>query len=273
MKIEEVMKKARLNRIQRAQKSINEFNNLAPKISLPVISKESLRNIKNKMTDIFYEKNDFFEKIVKYWLMKRYSRNGVPLLRRLQDSKTLRLTPNNINKSANISFHDPKTKTTPRKIDSEKIKNDLDSFRKLRHDMDNIRTLLGLISKREQLKVEQIKILHAESSYELNEFNGIFLPKLLDNLIRLDVNKFFIEPVDPKIAPNYYEEIKEPMCFQNIQSKISSLKYQNFFQFENDFKLIIKNCCQYNPKNTVHYQAAVKLKHKVIFYITWNRKL
>ena len=264
------MKKARLSRIRRAQKSINEFNNLAPNISLPVISKESVRKIKNKMTDISYEKNEFFDKIVSYWLMKRYSRNGVPLLRRLQDSKALRLISNsnknvsNFNKSSSFP-HDQKKDSSLGESDYEKIKNDLESFKKLRDDMDKIRTILRLISEREQLKLDQIQILHAESAYELNEFNGIFLPKLLNTLTRLDVNKFFVEPVDPKIAPHYYEEIKEPMYFQKIQSNINSLKYKNFFQFETDFNLIIKNCCQYNPKKTIHHNAALRLKEKVIF--------
>jgi len=270
-KIDDALKKARLNRIKRAQKSINDFNNLAPKISLPIISKESVLKIKSNTIDILEEKNDFFDKIVKYWLMKRYSRYGVPLLRRLQDSKALKINSNNNNHKTtslpnqthlNIS-NDSRRDATTNEIDYDKMKSSLENFKKVRQDMDKIRTLLGLISERERLKLDQIKILHVESVYEINQFNGIFLPKLVGALCKLDVNNFFLEPVDPNIAPNYYEEIKEPMCFKKIQEKINKLDYKSFSQFESDFNLIIRNCCQYNPKNTIHYKAAVKLKEKV----------
>ncbi len=129
-KIDDALKKARLNRIKRAQKSINDFNNLAPKISLPIISKESVLKIKSNTIDILEEKNDFFDKIVKYWLMKRYSRYGVPLLRRLQDSKALKINSNNNNHKTtslpnqthlNIS-NDSRRDATTNEIDYDKMK-------------------------------------------------------------------------------------------------------------------------------------------------------
>ena len=109
--------------------------------------------------------------------MKRYSRYGVPLLRRLQDSKALKINSNNNNHKTtslpnqthlNIS-NDSRRDATTNEIDYDKMKSSLENFKKVRQDMDKIRTLLGLISEREKLKLDQIKILHASLVFFLEK--------------------------------------------------------------------------------------------------------
>ena len=260
------MKQAQKLRMKRARKILAERRNLPPTICLPVIPKERIDEIKNKLSDTVEDKNEFFDKLVNYWLMKRYSRNGVPLLRRLQHSTNLKksnATSHNKHSSQNQSGGDTKA-SSPDQTDYQKLRDSLSYYKRLRQDLEKARLLMELIRKRERLKLDQIKIDQVESYYEMNAFNGVFLQRLLGNLCELDKNKFFLSPVDADEVPTYYEEIKEPMDFQKMQAKIHALEYTNFAQFEYDVGLIVKNCCQFNLKASIYHKAAVKFKEQVI---------
>ena len=249
--------------MRRARKILAERSNLPPTICLPVIPQERIDEIKNKLDESVDDKNEFFDKLVKYWLMKRYSRNGVPLLRRLQTSSTLKKNASS-HKSPHSNPNHSKTSTSSNDVtDMQKFRENLSNFKRLRQDLERARILMEQIRKRERLKLDQIKIFQVECYYEINGFNGVFLKRLLNIFCELDKNRFFLNPVDAKDAPTYYEEIKEPMDFKKIQAKINALDYKNFLQFEKDFNLIIKNCCQFNQKNSIYYKAAVKMKEQV----------
>lgn len=251
--------------MKRARKILAERSNLPPTICLPVIPQERIDEIKNKIDESVDDKSEFFDKLIKYWLMKRYSRNGVPLLRRLQNSSSLKKNASN-HKSPHSNPNHSKTSTSSADVtDLQKFRDNLSNFKRLRQDLERARILMEQIRKRERLKLDQIKILQIESYYEINGFNGVFLKRLLNIFCELDKNRFFLNPVDAKEAPTYYDEIKEPMDFKRIQAKINSLEYKNFSQFENDFNLIIKNCCQFNQKSSIYYKAAVKIKEQVCF--------
>ncbi len=267
------MKQAQKMRMKRARKILAERRNLPPTICLPVIPKERIDEIKNKLSDTVEEKNEFFEKLVNYWLMKRYSRNGVPLLRRLQHSTNLKKSNTN-HKSQHTSQNqsnngDAKT-GSPDQTDYTKMRENLSFYKRLRQDLEKARLLMELIRKRERMKLDQIKIDQVETYYEMNAFNGVFLQRLLSILCELDKNKFFLNPVDAIEVPTYYEEIKEPMDFQKMQAKINKLEYKNFAQFECDFNLIVKNCCQFNQKASIYHKAATKFKEQVITKICFN---
>ena len=248
--------------MKRARKILAERRNLPPTLCLPVIPKERIDEIKNKITDLIEDKDEFFAKLVNYWLIKRYSRNGVSLLRRLQHSTTLKK-----NTSSHKSPHSSQSKANAIAdlTDFQLLREHLSYFKRLRQDLEKARLLMELIRKRERFKLDQIKIFQVESYYEINGFNGVFLKRLLQIFCELDKNRFFHNPVDANEAPTYYEEIKEPMDFKKMMTKINALQYVNFAQFESDFNLIIKNCCQFNLKNSIYYKAATKIKEQVGF--------
>lgn len=62
----------------------------------------------------------------------------------------------------------------------------------------------------------------------------------------------FLNPVDPVVLsiPDYHKIIKYPMDVSTITEKLSQNQYENLKEFENDFRLIFKNCYKFNPTGT-----------------------
>lgn len=46
------------------------------------------------------------------------------------------------------------------------------------------------------------------------------LEDLLNNFSKLDSEGYFAEPVQPDMAPNYFEVIERPMDFRTMQEKV-----------------------------------------------------
>ena len=145
-------------------------------------------------------------------------------------------------------------------LSKNSIQEQLSYWKKLRQDLERARLLMELIRKRERIKRDMIRLHELTTSYEINPFNGVFLQRILDLLIESDKNEFFYEPVDREAYPSYYEDIKEPMCFKEMQARLKNLKYKQLDEFERDLNLIVSNCLQFNLKNSVYYKAALKLK-------------
>ena len=61
------------------------------------------------------------------------------------------------------------------------------------------------------------------------------------------VSDWFMHPVDPNEAPDYYEIIKNPMDFTTIRRKLEMSQYQDWDDFNADMYLIRDNCYAYNP--------------------------
>ncbi|XP_035693487.1 SWR1 complex bromodomain subunit bdf1-like [Branchiostoma floridae] len=59
--------------------------------------------------------------------------------------------------------------------------------------------------------------------------------------------EWFIHPVDPAVAPDYYNIIKQPMDFSTIKKKLEGGQYNSMEEFHSDMQLIKSNCFQYNP--------------------------
>ncbi len=98
--------------------------------------------------------------------------------------------------------------------------------------------------------------------YEINEFNGIFLQRVLNLLRKLDTTKVFYEPVDAIATPNYYDRIKQPMDFSKMQKKVTGMEYESVADLEADFNLMIQNCILFNKKGH-YYNLAVKIRDQV----------
>ena len=64
----------------------------------------------------------------------------------------------------------------------------------------------------------------------------------------LGVNKnIFWHPIDPKLLPDYYTVIENPMSFDTIKERLDTDKYELPIQFYNDVTLVFANCQKYNP--------------------------
>ncbi|GLD63147.1 bromodomain-containing protein 1 isoform X2 [Lates japonicus] len=213
----------------------------ATPVTVPMFPAHRLQTILNQVS--VQKKKAFVELVLNYWTLKRQSRNGLPLIRRLQTS---------LQSQKNAQ---------PRQNEDESraLKDQLKEWHRLRHDLERARLLLELIRKREKLKREEIKLQETLLEMQLTPFS-ILLRALLDQLQAKDQARIFAQPVDVSEVPDYLDHIKHPMDFSTMRQRIDAQGYNNFEQFESDFNLIVENCMKYNSKDTYFYRAAVRLR-------------
>uniref|UniRef100_A0A3P8TUH1 Bromodomain containing 1b n=1 Tax=Amphiprion percula TaxID=161767 RepID=A0A3P8TUH1_AMPPE len=183
----------------------------------------------------------FVERVLSYWVLKRQSRNNVPLIRRLQANPQ------------NLCFLQDRNET------NQALKEQLKEWHRLRHDLERARLLLELIRKREKLKREEMKLQQSVLEVQLTPFN-ILLRAVLGQLQEKDQYSIFAQPVSIKEVPDYLDHIKNPMDFSTMRKRIDAHSYRNLEEFEADFNLIITNCMTYNAKDTFFYKAAQRMQ-------------
>ncbi|XP_026504483.1 bromodomain-containing protein 1 isoform X3 [Terrapene carolina triunguis] len=226
---------------KKAKKSVVELCTAMPTVSAPYIPPQRLNKIMNQVA--IQRKKQFVERVHSYWLLKRLSRNGVPLLRRLQSS---------LQSQRNIQQREDDE-------EMQALKEKLKYWQRLRHDLERARLLIELIRKREKLKREQIKVEQVAMELQLTPFT-VLLRSVLDQLQEKDSARIFTQPVNLKEVPDYLDHIKHPMDLSTMRKRLDSQGYKNLNEFEEDFNLIIDNCMKYNAKDTIFYRAAVRLR-------------
>lgn len=229
-------------KMSKARKMLAEKRSVLPVVSIPTIPLDKLNKIASLIN--IPKRNQFIQRLLGYWTLKRSSRNGVPLLRRLQISYAGARKGNDLNDSDEQAV---------------KLKEELKYLQKLRQNLEKARLLVELIRKREKLKLEYIKVhqLIVETTFQPP---SVLLTRVLSRLQAKDTQKIFTNPVDIEEVPDYLDFIKNPMDFSTMSSKIEKNVYQNYEQFESDFNLMIENCMTYNNEGTYYYKAAVKLR-------------
>ncbi|XP_068600900.1 peregrin [Brachionichthys hirsutus] len=246
--------KSRL-KMKRARKILAERRAAAPVVSVPCIPPHRLSKITSNLT--VPRKSQFMQRLHSYWTLKRQSRNGVPLLRRLQThlQSQRHIEP--------LPPPPPSQFTSVTSMDSDEkqssLKEQLKPWQRLRHDLERARLLVELIRKREKLKRETIKIQQMALEMQLTPFL-VLLRSTLEQLQERDTNNFFTEPVPLAEVPDYLDHIDTPMDFQTMWNQLESHRYLTFESFEADFGLIVNNCLKYNAKDTVFYRAALRLR-------------
>ncbi|XP_061496233.1 bromodomain-containing protein 1 isoform X2 [Rhineura floridana] len=226
---------------KKSKKALAEPCTAMPAVSAPCIPPQRLNKIMNQVA--IQRKKQFVERVHSYWLLKRLSRNGVPLLRRLQSS---------LQSQRNTQQREDDEET-------QALKEKLKYWQRLRHDLERARLLIELIRKREKLKREQIKVEQVAMELQLTPFT-VLLRSVLDQLQEKDAARIFAQPVNLKEVPDYLDHIKHPMDFSTMRKQLDAQAYKNLNEFEEDFNLIIDNCMKYNAKDTIFYRAAVRLR-------------
>uniref|UniRef100_A0A8B9HB36 Bromodomain and PHD finger containing, 3a n=1 Tax=Astyanax mexicanus TaxID=7994 RepID=A0A8B9HB36_ASTMX len=187
-------------------------------------------------------KNQFMQRLHNYWLLKRHSRNGVPLIRRLHT-------------------HLQTQKTEQREPDArlQAVREELKYWQKLRQDLEKARLLIELIRKRERLKREQMKLQQVSLELQLTPAL-VLLRSTLEQLQEKDTAQIFTSPVNLKEVPDYLEFVSDPMDFSTMREKLEAHKYCSVLDLEADFNLMVSNCLKYNSTDTVFHKAATQLK-------------
>ncbi|XP_078677595.1 peregrin-like isoform X17 [Branchiostoma floridae x Branchiostoma belcheri] len=241
-------------KMRKARKMLAEKRSAMPVVSVPYIPSNKVSKIVSRVS--LQQKQKFFQRLHSYWMLKRQSRNGVPLLRRLQ-------------------AHHQSQRNKEWKEESEKhraLKEQLQYWQRLRHDLERARLLVELIRKREKLKREQVKVSQLAMEMRLTPFLFL-LRRTLEQLEEKDAGKIFSEPVPLDEVPDYLEYIKEPMDFATMRTKVEGHQYRSLDDFERDFELIIRNCMTYNAKDTIFYRAALRMRDQGGAIIRQARRL
>ena len=102
-----------------------------------------------------------------------------------------------------------------------------------------------------------------------------FCRKVVQDLLKSKystINWPFIRPVDPvaENLPTYHKIVKNPMDLGTVNDKVESGQYENAKEFEADMRLIVKNCCAFNPPDTLHHKLAKELERE--FDREWSAK-
>uniref|UniRef100_A0A8C9SV44 Bromodomain and PHD finger containing 3 n=1 Tax=Scleropages formosus TaxID=113540 RepID=A0A8C9SV44_SCLFO len=212
-----------------------------PLVTVPQIPAHRLNKICKGI--LIQRKNQFMQRLHNYWLLKRQSRNGVPLIRRLHS---------HMQAQRNAEQTEPDEKISA-------VRAELKYWQKLRHDLERARLLVELIRKREKLKREQVKVHQAAMELQLTP-TLVLLRSTLDQLQEKDPAQIFAHPVNLKEVPDYLEFISQPMDFSTIRTKLEAHAYRTLSDLEADFNLMVANCLRYNARDTVFHRAAVRLR-------------
>uniref|UniRef100_A0A3B1JNY4 Bromodomain containing 1b n=1 Tax=Astyanax mexicanus TaxID=7994 RepID=A0A3B1JNY4_ASTMX len=210
---------------------------VVPAVSVPSLTPKSFNTILNQVS--VQRKRLFVERVLSYWMLKRQSRNGVPLIRRLQTTV--------------------QTQKEQREEDCRVLKEQLKDLHRLRHDLERTRLLLELIRKREKLKREEVKLQQSVLEMQLTPFTQI-LQVVLEQLQEKDQTKVFAQPVSTTEVPDYLDHISHPMDFSTMRQRINAHEYKNLDEFEDDFNLMISNCMKYNAKDTFFHRLALRMR-------------
>ncbi|EXJ77004.1 hypothetical protein A1O3_10161 [Capronia epimyces CBS 606.96] len=86
------------------------------------------------------------------------------------------------------------------------------------------------------------------------------------------INQYFTHPVDPVALniPTYFQIIKKPMDLGTIRNKLSNNVYEKAKDFEEDVRLIFKNCFKFNPEGDLVNAAGHQLED--LFNKKWAAK-
>ncbi|KAJ8392033.1 hypothetical protein AAFF_G00083430 [Aldrovandia affinis] len=235
------LKSSKKKKKTKCKKAESEPQAVVPAVSVPSFPPQRLNTILSQVS--VQKKKVFIELVLSYWTLKRQSRNGVPLLRRLQSNLQTQKTAQ------------PKESEE----ESRALKEQLKDWHRLRHDLERARLLLELIRKREKLKREEMKLQQSVLEVQLTPFT-VLLRSVLTQLQEKDQAKIFAQPVSLKEVPDYLDHIKHPMDFSTMKKRVEAQGYRNLDEFEDDFNLIVANCMKYNSKDTIFYRAAVRIR-------------
>ncbi|XP_073070168.1 bromodomain-containing protein 1 isoform X2 [Manis javanica] len=188
---------------KKAKRAPNEPCAALPPVSAPYIPPQRLNRIANQVA--IQRKKQFVERAHSYWLLKRLSRNGAPLLRRLQSSLQ---SQRNAQQRANDE-------------ELQAAKEKLKYWQRLRHDLERARLLIELLRKREKLKREQVKVEQMALELRLTPLT-VLLRSVLDQLQEKDPARIFAQPVSLREVPDYLDHIKHPMDFATMRKRLEA---------------------------------------------------
>ncbi|CAJ0604075.1 unnamed protein product [Cylicocyclus nassatus] len=228
-----VTRKKRMDEaIRRARRSMAAKTSRTPTVNMPTISSEAIESIKKQVGSVVSD-------IVQYWYLKRRSRCGVPLIRRLQlNQKVSR--PSNFFAS---------------ELDQEE-QTIYQQFALKRMSLETTRLLCEQVKKRESHKRSHRKVSSLLTSALLKPI-PLVLEDILDRLLEKDKDKVFANPVT---LEGYKDYIKHPMDLSTMRKKAEKGKYDSIAALRTDVLLMTDNCEKFNVENPYFLQYGRKFR-------------
>ncbi|KAI9322963.1 PHD-zinc-finger like domain-containing protein, partial [Zopfochytrium polystomum] len=213
----------------------------------PVITKDIFVKISEAVRGQIRKKNQFIERVCKYWSLKREARRGAPLLKRLH--------------------LEPWTAVSSAVQEDENIKKQkYEILRHIRRDLERVRMLAELVKRREKDKLKRITLQLEYLDKLLHPLTDLLRP-ILATVKRFDPKGLFAEPVDVNEVTDYLNFIDHPMDFQTMSEKLERNEYRSLVEFTADIELICSNALIYNQPDTPWGRAAPKLRIKSRAYL------
>jgi len=182
-------------KMRKARKILAEKRSAAPIVSIPTIPPDRVQEIAASVPQI-QGKIRFIQRLIAYWTLKRQSRNGVPLLRRLQTSHPSSSSRRPPTASSSIAGHGGGSGSAePSSTQPDDLLAQLRYFQRLRQDLERARLLCELIRKREKTKRELMRIREKELELQIYPFRSL-MRTCLAVLREKDTQEIFAEPVD-----------------------------------------------------------------------------
>ncbi|ESO07805.1 hypothetical protein HELRODRAFT_170360 [Helobdella robusta] len=282
---------------------VNQLTHLSMPIEIPDIPQHRLEALSTSLP--VRDKEFLMACIHRYWLLKRHSRDGLPLIQRLQQILLIHQTikfkigsSRDIVNSSSLfpvlqiqlesSSRSTTTTTATTRMPSSMLsasssstaatmmmsldENSLKLLRRWRQDYEKVRLLLELIRKREKMKFELVKLKEHMLELQLEPFN-VLLKHTLEQLMMKDAIGLFAYPVTDEEAPGYSDIISHPMDYWTMGEKINNHQYSNFDEFESDFQLIIDNCTLYNGAGSVLDNIGIRHKKQCAIILESARRM
>lgn len=232
-------------KIKQARRVLALKRTWAPVVLVPTLAGERVAEVAALAPGPPAARAHLMKRLLPYWTLKRHSRNGVPLLRRLQS----------------LTSHHGSRGIQDGTVNVRELCNQLKYWQRIRQDLERARLLCELVRKRERLKAEYTRVWERCVLHSLRPERAA-LHKLLRLLRQKDTSDIFCEPVDLQEVPDYSTIVKHPMDLSTMGKKLDRDAYKSIDDVEADFKLMIDNCLTYNNKDTVFYKAGVKMREQ-----------
>lgn len=111
-----------------------------------------------------------------------------------------------------------------------------------------------------------------KKKYELELRFADEVLKIISSPKHWQANQYFTHPVDPVALniPTYFQIIKKPMDLGTVRQKLDGGMYEKAKDFEEDVRLIFKNCFKFNPEGDYVYSRGQELEK--LFSQEWAKK-
>ncbi|KAJ1926393.1 hypothetical protein IWQ60_003837 [Tieghemiomyces parasiticus] len=182
----------------------------------------------------------FITQLARYWSLKRRSRRGAPLIKRLH------LEP----------WTASATQQKAAELESER---QFQILQRVRKDLERIRMLVELVRKREREKLKRFRLQREYVEGFIYPLARVLWP-VLHALQDADARGFFAEPVSALLVPDYRDVIADPMDLGTMGQRLAHYEYRSLDDFEADAHRVIRNAQTYNRPDTPYYRAAARLR-------------